>query len=83
MIELDLRALGLREINGRLNGVTEPGNARHFAITNPMGQHAIACGLQAPLDVEIRGHVGFYCGGMNKRRRSRCTATPGSAWPRT
>ena len=36
-------------------------------ITNPMGQHAIACGLDAPLTVEIDGHVGFYCGGMNKQ----------------
>ena len=66
MIELDLRALGLREINGCLNAITEPGNDRHYVITNPLGQHAVACGLQAPLDVEIRGHVGFYCGGMNK-----------------
>jgi methylamine---glutamate N-methyltransferase subunit B len=66
MIELDLRAMSLREINGRLNAITEPGNERHYVVTNPMGQHAIACGLQGPLDVEIRGHVGFYCGGMNK-----------------
>jgi glutamate synthase domain-containing protein 3 len=31
-----------------------------------MGQHAIACGLNAPLAVDIQGHVGFYCGGMNQ-----------------
>ena len=30
------------------------------------GQHAIACGLDGPFTVEIKGHVGFYCGGMNK-----------------
>jgi methylamine---glutamate N-methyltransferase subunit B len=66
VIEFDLAAMGVREINSRLNTVTDPGNERHCVITNPMGQHAIACGLQAPLDVEIRGHVGFYCGGMNK-----------------
>ena len=66
MIELDCAALGVREINSRLNTITEPGNERHYVITNPMGQHAIACGLQAPIEVEIRGHVGFYCGGMNK-----------------
>ena len=41
-------------------------NERHWVIRNPMGQHAIACGLDAPLQVDIKGHVGFYCGGMNK-----------------
>lgn len=66
MPELDLQELGLRAINSRLNGLGEGTNERDWVITNPMGQHAIACGLQAPLNVEIRGHVGFYCGGMNK-----------------
>ena len=66
MAELDLKELGLRAINGKLNGLTEAANERDWTITNPMGQHAIACGLQAPLDVQIKGHVGFYCGGMNK-----------------
>lgn len=66
MAELDLKELGLRALNEKLNRLTEDANDRDWVITNPMGQHAIACGLQAPLNVEINGHVGFYCGGMNK-----------------
>jgi methylamine---glutamate N-methyltransferase subunit B len=66
MAELDFQALGLRAINEKLNSADAGTNERDWTITNPAGQHAIACGLQAPLSVDIRGHVGFYCGGMNK-----------------
>ena len=66
MADLDLKELGLREINSKLNSLPGNTNERHWVINNPMGQHAIACGLDAPLDVSINGHVGFYCAGMNK-----------------
>jgi methylamine---glutamate N-methyltransferase subunit B len=33
---------------------------------NPSGAHAVACGLDAEIEVEIDGHVGYYCAGMNK-----------------
>lgn len=64
---LDLRVDGLRHINKTLNGLSIDSLEREWVIENPMGQHAIACGLQAPLTVEIKGHVGFYCAGMNQR----------------
>jgi glutamate synthase domain-containing protein 3 len=66
VIELDLAKEGVRGTNSRLHGLPRNTNERHWKITNPMGQHAIACGLDGPLLVEIDGHVGFYCGGMNK-----------------
>jgi glutamate synthase domain-containing protein 3 len=66
MNELDLKVLGVTGINQRLYKVPKDSNERHWVITNPMGQHAIACGLDGPLQVDIKGHVGFYCGGMNK-----------------
>lgn len=66
MNELDLKALGVTSINQRLYKVPRDSNERHWVISNPMGQHAIACGLDGPLQVDIKGHVGFYCGGMNK-----------------
>ena len=64
---LDLASLSLREVNDRLqqtNGATEAGC---FRIRNPRGSHALACGLDAPVLVEIEGHAGYYCAGMNKR----------------
>jgi methylamine---glutamate N-methyltransferase subunit B len=66
MIELDLKKDGLRTINSKLQTLPRDSNERHWLIRNPMGQHAIACGLDGPITVEVKGHVGFYCGGMNK-----------------
>jgi glutamate synthase domain-containing protein 3 len=66
MNELDLKALGVTAINQKLYAIPKETNDHHWVIRNPMGQHAIACGLDAPLIVDIHGHVGFYCGGMNK-----------------
>ena len=39
---------------------------RHWRVVNPSGTHAVACGLDAEIEVEIDGHVGYYCAGMNK-----------------
>ena len=39
---------------------------QRWRILNPNGAHAIACGLDAEIEVEIDGHVGYYCAGMNK-----------------
>ena len=66
MIEVDLEKEGVRGLNSRLHGLPAHTNERSWFIRKPMGQHAIACGLTQPLAVEIDGHVGFYCGGMNK-----------------
>ena len=66
MNELDLKALGVTGVNQRLYALPKDTNETQWVIRNPMGQHAIACGLDAPLKVDIKGHVGFYCGGMNK-----------------
>jgi len=67
LIELDLQMEGVRAVNSRLMSLPSNTNERHWMIANPMGQHAIACGLDAPITVEIKGHVGFYAGGMNKQ----------------
>ena len=66
MQELDLKALGVTAINQKLYHVPKDSNERHWVIRNPMGQHAIACGVDGPLMIDVMGHVGFYCGGMNK-----------------
>jgi methylamine---glutamate N-methyltransferase subunit B len=64
--ELDLRKVGVRGVNATLQALAKNTNEKHWTVLNPMGQHAIAVGLDAPLHVDINGHVGFYCGGMNK-----------------
>jgi methylamine---glutamate N-methyltransferase subunit B len=63
----DLEAEGLRALNSslhELNGSSEPGR---WEIVNPKGSHAIAVGLDAPIEVTVKGSTGYYCAGMNKQ----------------
>src|SRR5262245_671792 len=66
MPEIDLKVTRLRELNRQLHAMERGSNQRHWTIRKPGGQHAIAAGVDAPLTVEIDGHVGYYCAGMNK-----------------
>ena len=61
-LSFDLASDSVRELNQRLHD----GDGGDVRILNPGGKHAIAVGLDAPYDVEIEGHVGYYCAGMNK-----------------
>jgi methylamine---glutamate N-methyltransferase subunit B len=67
MAMMDLAKVSLREANQRLHGITQGSNDLDWRLTNPQGAHAIAAGLDAPLSLTVDGHVGFYCGGMNKQ----------------
>ena len=64
---VDLETTPLRELNQRLHDLADgrPG-PRRWRIVNPSGAHVVACGLDADIEVEIEGHVGYYCAGMNK-----------------
>ena len=66
MNSLDLSTLGLRAINEKLQNLDPGTNEHEWTIINPKGQHAIACGLNSPIDVTVDGHAGFYCAGMNQ-----------------
>ena len=64
---VDLATTSLRDLNQRLHDLADGApDPRHFRILNPSGAHALACGLDAEIEVEIEGHVGYYCAGMNK-----------------
>ncbi len=64
---VDLALTPLRDLNQRLHDVALTGEGpTRWRIVNPRGAHAVACGLDGELDVEIDGHVGYYCAGMNK-----------------
>jgi glutamate synthase domain-containing protein 3 len=79
---VDLATTSLRELNQRLHDVAgDNPEPRHWRVVNPNGAHAVACGLDAPVEVEIAGHVGYYCAGMNQRAtvRVRGNASTGLA----
>jgi glutamate synthase domain-containing protein 3 len=64
---VDLAVTPLRELNQRLHDIAGGGlGPRRWRVVNPNGAHAVACGLDAEVEVEVEGHVGYYCAGMNK-----------------
>ena len=73
----NLADAGLRELNDALHQLHETSQSR-WDITNPRGAHAVAVGVNAPVDISIHGSVGYYCAGMN--RLARITVN-GSAGP--
>ena len=64
---VDLGTTSLRELNQRLHDLTRAPGPDHWRILNPNGAHAVAAGIDAEIEVEIDGHVGYYCAGMNER----------------
>ncbi len=66
-ITFDLAEAPLRELNGALHKATAESNTRRWRVLNPNGRHALAAGVNAPLTIEVEGHVGYYCAGMNQQ----------------
>lgn len=65
----DLATTTIRSLNAALHDA-ERGR---FEVLHPAGQHNLAVGLDAPLDVTIVGHAGYYCAGMNQQATVRIT----------
>jgi methylamine---glutamate N-methyltransferase subunit B len=66
MPTVDLAETSLRDLNRTLHGLREGTNELDWMVLNPKGHHAVAVGIDAPLRIEIKGSVGYYCAGMNK-----------------
>ena len=65
MHRIDLAETKLRDLNAALQAQDAHTNQTAWEVLAPRGQHAIAVGLDAPLDVTVHGSAGYYCGGMN------------------
>jgi methylamine---glutamate N-methyltransferase subunit B len=66
MQTVDLAQTSLRDLNAALHRLRAETNETSWRVRHPRGLHSIAVGLDAPVLVEIDGHVGYYCAGMNK-----------------
>ena len=64
---------------GELNAALHAARTRRrgWRVLNPRGAHALAAGIDAPIEVEIEGHVGYYCAGMNKHATVRVHGNAG------
>jgi glutamate synthase domain-containing protein 3 len=78
---VDLGTTSLRELNQRLHDLSDVPGRSAWRVVNPNGAHALACGIDADVEVDVEGHVGYYCAGMNKRATVRIhgNAGPGLA----
>ena len=77
MQTIDLSTTPLRDMNATLQAQTDTTNATAWEVLNPRGAHAIAVGLDAPIDVTVSGSTGYYCAGMNKQARVHVTGSAG------
>ncbi len=64
--EFDLSRDSLRHVNLYLHKQAAVECPSQIHVRNPDGAHSIACGLDADIDVQIHGHVGYYVAGMNQ-----------------
>jgi glutamate synthase domain-containing protein 3 len=71
---VDLASTPLRDLNARLHAADV---APRWRVLNPAGAHAVAVGLDADVQVDVDGHVGYYCAGMNKRATVRVHGNAG------
>lgn len=65
MKSFDLQKHSVRELNQALHDIGQDGE--QFEVINPRGDHALACGIDSDVTVNIAGHTGYYCAGMLKR----------------
>jgi methylamine---glutamate N-methyltransferase subunit B len=65
---VDLAVTSRRELNQGLHDLVGSELGPHrWRVVNPNGAHAVACGVDMDVEIDIDGHVGYYCAGMNKR----------------
>lgn len=66
MMTVDLAAQSVRDLNKALHECKKNLTEKEWVVTNPKGNHNIAVGLDADISVDIHGHAGYFCAGMNK-----------------
>ncbi|NVK35644.1 MAG: protein GlxC [Rhodobacteraceae bacterium] len=77
MQTIDMATTPLRDLNALLQSQAEGNNQIQFSIENPKGSHAVAVGLDAPIEVTVNGSTGYYLAGMNKQATVRVTGHTG------
>jgi methylamine---glutamate N-methyltransferase subunit B len=73
--EFDLSVSPLRELNSRLHSLGD--GPRRWRVIHPNGAHNVAVGLDTDVEVDIEGHVGYYCAGMNQHATLRVHGNAG------
>ena len=64
MAQFDLQNDTVRALNQALHN--EESANQQFEVLHPGGKHNVATGARFEAAVDIQGHVGYYCAGMNQ-----------------
>ena len=62
----DLERTTVRKLNQFLHKPANELEGQKVTVLTPDGAHNLAVGVDAPVQVTIAGHAGYYAGGMNK-----------------
>ncbi len=63
MQTIDMATIELRALNAALQPQSQQTNETAWQVMNPRGAHALAVGLDAPIEVPIHGPTGFIAAG--------------------
>jgi methylamine---glutamate N-methyltransferase subunit B len=63
---VDLADTPVRQLNARLHAAGVAAVSPSWNVRHPDGRHSIAVGVDADISIDIDGHVGYYCAGMNQ-----------------
>jgi len=66
MQSINLAEHSVRQLNQLLHDQCNHLDQPQWQVSATSGQHNIACGLNQNLEVNIHGHVGYFCAGMNQ-----------------
>jgi glutamate synthase domain-containing protein 3 len=72
----DLADAKPRELNALLHDPSI--TSASYRVINPGGRHSIAAGAVAQVTVDIEGHAGYYCAGMNQHAEIRVHGNAGT-----
>ena len=67
MLTIDLSKTELRELNEGLYAQMDAVTETDWEVLNPRGHHAVAVGINAAINVDVHGSVGYYCAGMHQK----------------
>jgi len=67
MKAIDLSVSEVRELNQGLHDQAKKMTDSEWVVTHSNGKHNLAVGVDQELFIDIQGHAGYYCAGMNKK----------------
>lgn len=67
LLTIDLARWSVRELNQFLHHELPHSDLHRIEVLHPNGQHNLAVGVDWPVELDIRGHAGYFIAGMNKQ----------------